>query len=115
MGAFLPTAVVAFLVAAAVSMVVALTLTPALSLLLFSKAPLGRREPAVPRWIQGGYTSGSSAAFSTARSGRTQGVGAIVLAGLISLPFLTPAMSPSLKETELLVSWNAAPGTSCPR
>ena len=112
-GAFLPTAVVAFLVAAAVSMVVALTLTPALSLLLFSKTPLGRREPAVPRWIQGGYQRLLGGVLHRPIWAYA-GVGAIVLAGLISLPFLTPAMSPSLKESELLVSWNAAPGTSLP-
>jgi CzcA family heavy metal efflux pump len=112
-GAFLPTAALAFLVAAAVSMAVALTVTPALSLLLFSRAPLERREPPVLRWLQSGY--GRILAGVLHRPlWAYAGVGAIVVAGLIALPFLTPAMSPSLKETDVLVSWNAAPGTSLP-
>ncbi len=54
-GAFLPTAAVAFLAAAGVSMVVALTVTPALGVLLLARAPLERREPPVRRWLHGGY------------------------------------------------------------
>jgi Cu/Ag efflux pump CusA len=112
-GAFLPTAAVAFLVAAAVSMAVALTVTPALSLLLYSRAPLERRESPVLRGLKGGYERILGSVLDRPLWAYA-GVGAIVVAGLVALPFLTPAMSPSLKETELLVSWNAAPGTSLP-
>ena len=112
-GAFLPTVALAFLVAAGVSMAVALTVTPALSLLLFSKAPLGRRESPVLGRLGAAYGRFLGAVLHRPLWAYV-GVGAIVVAGLVALPFLTPAMSPSLKETELLVSWNAAPGTSLP-
>src|SRR5207249_10354518 len=39
------------------SMFVALTVTPALGLILLSKAPLRGREPPLRRWLQAGYTS----------------------------------------------------------
>ena len=112
-GGFFPSLAVSFLVAALVSMAVALTVTPALGLLLLSRAPLERRESPLLRWLQSGYERVLSRVLH--RPSRAYaGVGAIVVAGLVALPFLSPSMSPSLKESELLIAWNAAPGTSLP-
>jgi Cu/Ag efflux pump CusA len=41
-------------------------------------------------------------------------VGAIVVAGLAALPFLKASLSPSFKESSLLIHLNGAPGTSLP-
>ena len=41
------------------SMVVALTVTPALALIMLRRAPLERRESPLVRWLQRGYSRGS--------------------------------------------------------
>ena len=38
-----------------VSLLVALTVTPAMSMILLSKAPLERRESPIARWLERGY------------------------------------------------------------
>ena len=54
-GAFLPPMALSYMLAVLASMLVALTVTPVLSLLLLSRAPLERREPPLARWLQAGY------------------------------------------------------------
>ena len=41
-------------------------------------------------------------------------VGAIAIAGIAAVPFLNHSSLPQFKETELLIEWNGAPGTSLP-
>ena len=112
-GALLPDAISAYLVAIAVSLLVALTVTPALSLLLSLHGSLEGRESPVAAWIQKRYES-ALASVLRRPSRALIGVGAIVLAGIIAVPFLNHDSLPQFKETELLVEWNGAPGTSLP-
>jgi CzcA family heavy metal efflux pump len=113
-GAFLPPFVLTYVLAVAASMVVALTLTPALSLMLLANAPLQRPESPVALWLHHGYDKVSSRivprpglAFVT--------FGALLVAGLVAFPFLNTSLRPSLKERDVLVHLEAAPGTSLPR
>jgi CzcA family heavy metal efflux pump len=113
-GAFLPSVAVSYVLAVAASMVVALTLTPALGILLLPDAKLERRESPAVRWLQHSYHKVFSGIRNRPRSGYVV-FGAIVVAGLVALPFLDTSLRPSLKEREVLVHLEAAPGTSLPR
>jgi CzcA family heavy metal efflux pump len=112
-GAFLPPLALSFVLALAASMLVALTVTPALAMLLLSKAPLERRASPVARWLQGRYDRVSSRLIRRPRPAFAA-VAVIVLLGLAVLPFLGRSLSPSFKETDLLIRWDGAPGTSLP-
>jgi Cu/Ag efflux pump CusA len=95
------------------SMVVALTVTPALALLVLAKAPLERHESPVARWLQDRYVSWLASIVQ--RPGTAYAtVGAIVVAGLLVLPFLGQGLFPSFKERDFLMHWVARPGTSHP-
>jgi CzcA family heavy metal efflux pump len=109
-GALLPPLVVSFVLAIAASMLVALTVTPALAIVLLPNAPLERTSP-VARWLRERYDAASSRLVS--RPGPAlAAVAAVVLLALAVLPFLGRSTFPSFKETDLLIRWDAAPGTS---
>jgi Cu/Ag efflux pump CusA len=112
-GEFLPPLAVSYLLAAAASMAVALTATPALSLLLLSGAPRELRRSPRARWLQQGYAALLSRSLRTPRW-TYLAVGAVVVAGLAALPFLGTSLSPSFKEPQLLIHMDGAPGTSLP-
>jgi len=112
-GAFLPDVLSAYLVAIAVSLVVALTLTPALSFMLTRNSSLGGRESPVASWLRRGYGRVFSGALRRP-SATYLAVGAIVLAGIVAVPFLNHSSLPQFKETELLLEWSGPPGMSLP-
>ncbi|HEY7046667.1 MAG TPA: efflux RND transporter permease subunit [Jatrophihabitantaceae bacterium] len=99
-----------YLLAVAISLVVALTVTPALSLLLLGEEPVRARglAPLLAR----GYDR--LIARHVSRPARAYvAVGVIALAALAVLPQLTSrATLPRLQDRDLLVRWQAAPGTS---
>jgi CzcA family heavy metal efflux pump len=115
-GAFLPPLVVSYLLAVAASMLVALFVTPALSLLLLSRAPLERREPPLARLLQRGYERALAPVVHT--PGRALAAGAaglvVVLLGVAMVPLLSQDLAPTFKDTDLLVRLEGAPGTSHP-
>jgi Cu/Ag efflux pump CusA len=112
-GAFLPAIALSYVLAVAASMVVALTLTPALGILLLPNAPSDRRESAVVRWLHRGYARVFSGIRRRPRRGYVV-FAAVVVAGLVALPFLNTSLQPSLKERDVLVQLEAPPGTSLP-
>ena len=112
-GSFLPHVAVSYILAIAASMVVALTLTPALGMMLLSSGSAERRESPVVRWLQARFDGSVSGLIRNRRSGYAV-AGVVVLVGLVALPFLEASSSVTLKETDLLVHWDAAPGTSLP-
>jgi Cu/Ag efflux pump CusA len=94
-------------------MVVALTLTPALSMLLLSKTPGARRESAPARRVSQAYSGLLSRTFRVPR----KALFAVCAAGLLALavlPLLGEPHAPSFKDRNLLVQWRGAPGTSLP-
>jgi len=101
----------AYAMAILASMVVALTLTPALALVLLSKASLEQRESPVTRWLQARYVKllariipRPDTAYAT--------VGVFVVTGLLVWPLLGQALFPKFKERDFLMHWVARPGTS---
>jgi Cu/Ag efflux pump CusA len=111
-GAFLPPLAFSYAVAVVVSMVVALTITPALSALLLSGERNGPDAPVV-RWLHRGYDRFSGRLLHSARPAYCIFAG-LALVGFVTLPFLNLGSSlvPPLRDTTLLVKWDGAPGTS---
>jgi CzcA family heavy metal efflux pump len=113
-GAFFEPMVLSFALAVAAAMVVALTLTPALSILLFSRGSLGPAESPLLGRLAPRYMGALSRAL---RSPRAVGVaaGAAVVVALAVLPFLGTSLIPSFKDRDVLVRLDSEPGTSNPR
>jgi CzcA family heavy metal efflux pump len=112
-GTLFPPILIAFLAALGASMVVALTLTPALSLLLASKEPRERGESPVVAWLASHYARALGWIVGRPRIVYLA-AGAIVVAGVVAVPFLGHSVLPTFKERELLIRWQGAPGTSLP-
>ena len=113
-GAFLPPLAISFLIAVGLSMLVALTVTPALTLLLLGGRGAERRESPIESWIDRMHRRASSRTLHRPAVSVIAGA-AVLVASLVALPFLNGSSSPSLRESELLVNLQAAPGTSLPR
>jgi CzcA family heavy metal efflux pump len=112
-GAFFQPLAVSYVLAVLTSIVVALIVTPALSLALLGDAPLSPRESPLVRGLQGVYNGILSL---TVHAGFLALIVAIVLilVGLAMLPLLGLSVVPSFKQTDLLIQLEAAPGTSHP-
>ncbi len=111
-GAFFQPLVSAYVLAIIVSLLVALIVTPALSYSLLSSASLKRQSP-----IAVGLGSIYSKLLGlTVRSGVAAVIIAIVfiVIGAITLPLLDISLLPSLRQNNLLIGLEAAPGTSRP-
>jgi Cu/Ag efflux pump CusA len=113
-GAFLPSLVLSYAGAVLASMLVALTVTPALSMLLLSNAPAGRTSPVVER-LPPRYDRVFSRFIRTPRAGLVT-VAVLLLLGLAVLPLLDRGSSlvPEFKDRDLLIHLDGAPGTSLP-
>jgi CzcA family heavy metal efflux pump len=110
-GSFFRPLAFSYALALLVSMVVALTVTPALGLILLRRAPLESRESPLLPWLQRGYNSVLSRIVYAPRRAFT-GVGAIAMAGVVVMPFLGQSLLPSFKERDFLMHWLTPPGTS---
>ena len=95
------------------SMVVAMTVTPALAVAVFSRAPLTRRESPFLRWVGQRYnrlllrgTRSFRPAYLT--------VAALAVVGILVVPHLSQSPIPTFKETDFRVDLDGAPGTSLP-
>jgi CzcA family heavy metal efflux pump len=112
-GAFFGPLALSYALAIVASMGVALTVTPALALILLRNVPLERRQSPLTAWLQRWYSAvltrivvKPKAAYAT--------VGGTVLAGLIVLPLLGQSLFPTFKERDFLSHWVTTPGTSHP-
>ena len=113
LGAFLRPLAVSYLLAVGAGAVVALTLTPALSLLLLSGATRGRGEPGLILWLRRGYER--MLAWTVRRSTTIfAAAGVIALAGLAVLPSFSLELLPPFKEPYLMIQLEAPPATSRP-
>ncbi|CAA9283462.1 MAG: Cobalt-zinc-cadmium resistance protein CzcA; Cation efflux system protein CusA, partial [uncultured Chloroflexia bacterium] len=116
-GAFFRPLALSYALAMLASMVVALTVTPALSLTLFrrvdgdSDSGVNREPPLVSR-LGRAYEAGLSPLVTHSILSYSL-AGVIVLAGVFALAQLRQgSLLPVLKETDLLIHWSSAPGTS---
>ncbi|MGH3020662.1 MAG: efflux RND transporter permease subunit [Gaiellaceae bacterium] len=111
--AFFEPLAVSFALAVLASMVVALTVTPALSFLLLRSAPLDRRDPPLVRGLKRGYGAVLSWSFR-GPAVVAAAAGLVALFGIAALPLLDRSLVPTFKDSELLVHFDGAPGTSRP-
>jgi Cu/Ag efflux pump CusA len=111
-GAFLPPVLISYLLAVGASMLVALVLVPGLGLMLLTK-PTEPRESPVLRWIRARHGSGVTSAIRRPRWAYAA-MGLALVAGVATFPALARDASVRLKENDLLIRWDAAPGTSLP-
>jgi CzcA family heavy metal efflux pump len=110
-GAFFKPLVLSYGLAVLASLVVALTVTPALSLILLRNAPLERRDPPLTRWLQRAYVA--VLARIVRRPSPALAVTAVtMLAGLAVVPFLGESLFPEFKQRDFLMHWISKPGTS---
>ena len=111
-GAFLPPVLVPYLLVVGTSMVVALIVTPGLALMLLPRAS-SAPEPPLIRWL--GERHASALARSVRRPRWAYGaMGVALLVGLIAFPLVDRSQAVDLRESDLLIQWDAQPGTSLP-
>jgi CzcA family heavy metal efflux pump len=110
-GAFFGPLALSYVLAVAASMVVALTVTPALRMILMGKGSSGERESPIVGRLAGGYDAVLRRIISSPRKVFIVAFLAAA-AGLGIGPWLGQSLLPSLKERDLLVNWTTPPGTS---
>jgi Cu/Ag efflux pump CusA len=110
-GAFFRPLALSYTLAIVASMVVAMTLTPALTLLLVRNTPIERRESPLVRVLQRGYTS---LLRKVVRRPRWTYAAVLVITalGLLIGPGLGQSLFPHFKEPDFLIHWVTQPGTS---
>jgi CzcA family heavy metal efflux pump len=102
---------IAYILSILASLVVALTVTPALSMLVLGKHPPRREEPPFIRWLKRRYV------FLLERIERIPGlvIGFVVVSticGIAALPFFSTSYLPELREGHYILHMQAVPGTS---
>ena len=113
-GAFAKPLVWSYVLAVAVSAAVALIVTPAFAFLLLADEPIRRPARGLAPLVVRGYDKLIARHVDRPR-GAYVAFGILLLAGLAILPQLTArATLPKLQDRDLLVRWQAAPGTSLP-
>src|SRR5436309_1849316 len=112
-GAFFEPFALSYLLAVVASMLVALTVTPALCLMLLGKGGRAAGDPPLLARLSGLYEDVLRRAIAArARRNLFLAAAVAVLGGIALWPFLGQSLLPALKERELLVNWTTAPGTS---
>jgi len=112
-GAFFQPLAQAYVVATLISPLVALTVTPALILILLSKAPLTEKLSPVVPWLHKKYDTLLSKTLRKPRLAYAL-TGILIAGGLLIWPNLGQELLPSFKERDFLMHWLTKPGTSHP-
>ena len=102
---------IAYILAVLSSLVVALTVTPALSFMLLGGRGLPDREPPVMRWAKRRHQSLLADIENHPRLVLT-GTAVFIALGLAALPLLSGGFLPVLREGSFIVHVTAVPGTS---
>ena len=113
-GAFLAPVVLAYVLAVAAAMLVALIVTPALTVVLFARWQPNR----APSRMQQRVTTTHQAAFGwvTRRArGALLAAGVCAVLGIVVAPFLGMSLIPTFQDRDVLVRLETEPGTSNPR
>lgn len=102
---------IAYIAAVVASLIVALTVTPALSMLLLARGNADPHDSPVARWSRGRYER-----LLGKLTGRPHPVivaaGIFTLLGCGALPFFGSSFIPELKEGHYIIHMSTAPGTS---
>ena len=110
-GAFFQPMAISYGLAVIASMGVALTVTPALCLLLLRKSPMTRHEPPLMHWLKGLYRPVLAGIIRRPRP-VFAATALIMLGGVAVLPLLGESLFPEFKERDFLMHWITKPGTS---
>jgi CzcA family heavy metal efflux pump len=110
-GAFFEPLALAYVLAVGAAMVVALTVTPALSLLLFSWGAAPRSESPLLGWLRPRYDRALSGVVRNARVIMVAS-GAFLVLGVLAFALQDKSVIPSFKDRDVLVRLDAEPGTS---
>lgn len=112
-GSFFAPLAQSYILAILASLAVALTVTPALTLVFFAAGAGAEETPRLQRWLRRGY---ERVLRAVARHPRSV-VGAVALlcvAALLRLPFLGGEFLPEFREGHFVLAVSTAPGTSLP-
>jgi CzcA family heavy metal efflux pump len=110
-GAFFQPLVISYGLAVLASLLVALTVTPAMAYILLRNAPVERQRSPISRRLQDAYASLMSRILRTTRPAFLA-VGLVSMAGIGIWPQLGQSLLPDFKERDFLMHWVTAPGTS---
>ena len=110
-GAFFKPLATAYVVAGLVSPLIAMTVTPAMVLILLANAPIEHRQSPIIPWMHRIYDRILERVLLKPRLVYGT-IGVIVLAGLAVIPSLGQELLPSFKERDFLMHWITKPGTS---
>ena len=113
-GAFFTPLATAYALAIMMSMVVALTVTPAMCfMLLGGKKPLPERDPPLVRWSRAAY--GRALTYLFKKPAPTYiAIATMILAAVVVAPRLGQELFPNFKERDFLMHFVTRPGTSQP-
>jgi CzcA family heavy metal efflux pump len=112
-GAFFQPLAVSYGLAVLASMAVALTVTPALGLILLNGQRGERRDSPVVSWLHGIYGRVLGLIIHRPRIPYLT-VGTILLIGFLVVPTLGQSLFPEFKERDFLIHFVTKPGTSAP-
>jgi CzcA family heavy metal efflux pump len=121
-GAFFEPLAIAYGLAVLASMAVALTVTPALGLMLMSGAKLGQKDPPLMRVLKRAYVAVLNPLLGGGRAGARAWratkwlmpsvVAVAIVGGLAIYPHLGEDLFPTFKEPDFLMHFVTKPGTS---
>ena len=112
-GAFFKPLATAYVVAGLVSPLIALTVTPAMVLILIANAPIEHRQSPIIPWMHKIYDRVLGRVLLKPRFAYAT-IAIFVLAGIAVVPSLGSELLPSFKERDFLMHWITKPGTSRP-
>ncbi len=112
-GAFFRPLAQAYVVATIISPLVALTVTPALILILLENAPIRERLSPIIPYLQRSYDRLLARIIKVPRLAYAA-CGVLLASGIVVWPHLGQELLPSFKERDFLMHWVAKPGTSHP-
>jgi len=110
-GAFFKPLILSYALAVLASLAVALTVTPAMALILLRKAKLERHESPVVKYLHRGYERILRPIIRTPMPAFAV-VTLITVAAVLIIPRLGEELFPEFKEDEFLSHWLTKPGTS---
>ena len=112
-GSFFKPLITAYMLAIAASLAAAMTVTPALCLILLRGARLEGRESPVIVWLLRHYAPLLERVTRTPRMAYIA-VAVVTLSGVGVWPLLGHSLLPSFKERDFLMHWVTTPDTSLP-
>jgi CzcA family heavy metal efflux pump len=112
-GSFFEPLAFSYALAILVSMLIALTVTPALSLILLRGPPRRRGDAPLVRWMKCGYVA-LLALVLRRRAPAYAAMIVLALAGVVVARGFGENLYPAFKERDFLMHWITAPGTSHP-